>query len=82
MATTSLMLLVLAFSQAPLWGWLSLRTILSLVTALLLLGGFILNESRVKRPLMPLSIFRTRNVRGANMIMAPLYASMLGLSSC
>jgi MFS family permease len=27
---------------------------------------------------MPLSIFRIRNVRGANMIMAPLYATMLG----
>jgi MFS family permease len=78
LATTSLMLLVLAFSQAPLWGWLSLRTVLSLVAALLLLGGFVFNESRVKRPLMPLSIFKIRNVRGANLIMAPLYASMLG----
>ena len=27
---------------------------------------------------MPLSIFKIRNVRGANLIMAPLYASMLG----
>jgi MFS family permease len=27
---------------------------------------------------MPLSIFKVRNVRGANMIMAPLYAAMLG----
>jgi MFS family permease len=78
LATSSLMLLVLAFSQAPLWGWLSLRTLLSMAIALVLLGGFIVNESRVKRPLMPLSIFKIRNVRGANLIMAPLYASMLG----
>jgi EmrB/QacA subfamily drug resistance transporter len=78
LATSSLMLLVFAFSQAPLWGCLSLKTILSLVTAAALLGGFILNESKIKRPLMPLSIFKVRNVRGANMIMAPLYASMLG----
>jgi EmrB/QacA subfamily drug resistance transporter len=78
LATTSLMLLVLAFSQAPLWGWLSARTLISLASALLLLGGFIFNESRAKRPLMPLSIFKVRNVRGANLIMAPLYASMLG----
>lgn len=78
LATSSLMLLVLAFSQAPAWGWLSLRTLLSLGVAAVLLGGFLFNESRVKRPLMPLSIFAVRNVRGANMIMAPLYASMLG----
>ena len=78
LATSSLMLLVLAFSQAPLWGWTSLKTILSGGLALLLLGAFIANESRVQQPIMPLSIFKIRNVRGANMIMAPLYASMLG----
>ena len=78
LVTSSLMLFVLAFSQAPLWGWASLRTLASLLAALVLLGGFIVNESRAKRPLMPLSIFKVRNVRGANMIMAPLYASMLG----
>ncbi len=78
LVTSSLMLQVLAFSQAPVWGWLSLPTILSLVAAAALLGGFLFNESRVKRPLMPLSIFKIRNVRGANLIMAPMYASMLG----
>ncbi|MDB5176806.1 MAG: EmrB/QacA subfamily drug resistance transporter [Candidatus Saccharibacteria bacterium] len=77
LVTSSLMLLVLAFSQAPIWGWLSLGTISSLVIAGLLLGAFIYNESKVPKPLMPLSIFRIRNVRGANLIMAPLFASML-----
>jgi EmrB/QacA subfamily drug resistance transporter len=78
LATSSLMLLVLAFSQAPLWGWLSIATLASLGVSLILLALFIVNESRAKHPLMPLSIFKIRNVRGANMIMAPLYASMLG----
>lgn len=75
--TSSLMLLVLAFSQAPLWGWTSLATVSSLAVAAALLGAFIYNESKVKKPLLPLSIFRIRNVRGANLIMAPLFASML-----
>lgn len=75
--TSSLMLLVLAFSQAPLWGWTSLATLSSLGIAVVLLGAFLYNESKVKRPLLPLSIFRIRNVRGANLIMAPLFASML-----
>ncbi len=79
LATSSLMLLVLAFSQAPLWGWLDIKTLASFVASVALLAGFIFNESRVKRPLLPLSIFKIRNVRGANMIMAPLYASMLGV---
>jgi EmrB/QacA subfamily drug resistance transporter len=78
LATSSLMLSVLAFSQAPIWGWTSLKTLGLLGLALALLGGFLVNESRVKKPLLPLSIFKIRNVRGANMIMAPLYASMLG----
>ena len=78
LATSSLMLLVLAFSQAPLWGWLNFKTLGTAAIALVLLAGFIANEARVKRPLMPLSIFKVRNVRGANLIMAPLYASMLG----
>lgn len=78
LVTSSLILLVLAFSQAPLWGWTSVRTVASLVVATGLLAGFIVNETKVKRPLMPLSIFKVRNVRGANMIMAPLYAAMLG----
>jgi MFS family permease len=51
LATSSLMLLVLAFSQAPLWGWLNIRTVGIFLTALVLLGGFIFNESKVKRPL-------------------------------
>ena len=78
LATSSLMLMVLAFSQAPLWGWTSLGTLASLGAAVALLAGFIANEARVKRPLMPLHIFKVRNVRGANLIMAPLYATMMG----
>lgn len=78
LVTGSLMLLVYAFSQAPSVGWLSLQTLLTLAVAAALLVGFIINESRVRRPLMPLSILKVRNVSGANVMMAALYASMLG----
>jgi EmrB/QacA subfamily drug resistance transporter len=77
LVTSSLMLLVLAFSQAPVWGWVSISTFSSIGVALVLLAGFIFNESKVARPLMPLSIFKIRNVRGANLMIAPLFASML-----
>ena len=76
--TTSLIAQVFAFSKAPEWGWLSGRTIGILALALVLMAAFLLNEARAKHPLMPLSILRIRNVTGANMIMAPVYAGMLG----
>ncbi len=77
LVTGSLMLFVLAFSQAPLWGWLSVSTLSALGIAVALLVGFVINEARVRRPLVPLGIFKIRNVAGANLIMAPLFASML-----
>ncbi|HSW79239.1 MAG TPA: MFS transporter [Candidatus Saccharimonadales bacterium] len=77
--TSSLMLLVFAFSQAPSWGWLTASTLGTIGSALVLLALFVLNESRAKHPLVPLSIFKIRNVTGANLMMAPIYAGMLGL---
>jgi EmrB/QacA subfamily drug resistance transporter len=77
--TSSLMLQVFAFSKAPSWGWLSASTLGTLGTALALLIAFVVNESRAKHPLVPLSIFKIRNVTGANFMMAPIYAGMLGM---
>src|SRR5579862_1434077 len=77
--TSSLLLLVFAFSKAPNWGWLSGSTLGTLGAALVLLAGFLYNEYRAKHPLMPLSIFGIRNVTGANFMMAPIYAGMLGM---
>jgi EmrB/QacA subfamily drug resistance transporter len=77
--TASLITQVFAFSMAPSWGWLNGETLGLLVLALVFMGAFLFNESRAAHPLMPLSILSTRNVTGANMMMAPLYASMLGL---
>jgi EmrB/QacA subfamily drug resistance transporter len=79
LVTAALMGLVLAFSQAPTWGWLDAKTLGILGGAIVLLAAFLFNESRAKHPLMPLSIFKIRNVSGANLIMAPVYAGMLGV---
>lgn len=73
------MLLVLGFSQASSWGWLSAKALGIFGAAIALLVGFLVNESRVKHPLVPLSIFNIRNVSGANLMMAPMYATLLGL---
>lgn len=78
LVTTSLITLAYGFSQAPSWGWFTLPTLGTIGIALALMIAFIYNESRAEHPLMPLSIFKIRNVSGANLMMAPIYASMLG----
>lgn len=79
LVTSGLITAVYALSQAPTWGWASGKFLGVLAGAVALIVGFIANESRAKHPLMPLSIFKTRNVSGANMMMAPLYAGMMGM---
>jgi EmrB/QacA subfamily drug resistance transporter len=79
LVTGSLMSMVFAFSQASTWGWGSLRFIGVIALSFALIGGFIANESRAKHPLVPLSIFKIRNITGANLMMAPVYAVMMGL---
>jgi EmrB/QacA subfamily drug resistance transporter len=65
-ATGGLVLLVDAISQAPQYGWGATRTIVALLAAAGLLVAFIVIESRVESPVVPLSIFRLRTLTGAN----------------
>src|SRR5882724_333038 len=79
LVTGGLITLVYALSQGPVWGWLNSSLLLTIAAAIVLLIAFIFNESKTRYPLMPLTIFKIRNVTGANVIMAPLYAGMLGM---
>jgi MFS family permease len=78
LVTSALMVLVFLISEAPIWGIFSLPTIALFIVTIALLAGFIYNESKSNHPLVPLSIFRVRNVVGANLIMAPVAATMFG----
>ena len=64
--TGGLALLVYAISKAPDHGWGSGWTVSRLGAAVVLLGAFLVIESRARHPLMPFSIFRVRTVAGAN----------------
>jgi EmrB/QacA subfamily drug resistance transporter len=64
--TGGLVLLVLAISQAPQYGWGATRTIGVLAAAAVLLAAFVAIERRVSDPILPLSIFRLRTLAGAN----------------
>ncbi|MEO3973206.1 MFS transporter [Streptomyces sp. CAU 1734] len=50
-------------------GWTAPATLLTLLGGVLLLGLFVLVESRTKSPLMPLKLFRSRSVTAANVTM-------------
>ena len=64
--TLSLMLAVYGVVNGNEAGWASTQTLGLLATAAVLLGVFIAIEARIARPLMPLSLFRHRNLAVAN----------------
>jgi EmrB/QacA subfamily drug resistance transporter len=66
--TASLMLAVYAIVNGNQTGWTSAQTIGLLATAAALLGVFLVIEARVETPLMPLRLFRLRNVATANVV--------------
>ena len=64
--TASLMLAVYAIVNGNDKGWMSAQTLGLLAAALVLMAVFLGIESRVRSPLVPLAIFRLRNVATAN----------------
>jgi EmrB/QacA subfamily drug resistance transporter len=64
--TGGLVLLVYALSKAPDVGWAATSTVVMFSAAAASLVAFVIVESRVEAPLMPLRIFRSRALAGAN----------------
>jgi EmrB/QacA subfamily drug resistance transporter len=66
--TAALMLAVFAIVKGNDAGWTSARTLGLLAVSAVLLGLFLWIESRVTAPLMPLRLFRLRNLATANVV--------------
>jgi EmrB/QacA subfamily drug resistance transporter len=79
LVTGGLMSLVYAIEQAPDWGWTEASTLGLFGLSLAMLVGFVVNEARAKHPLMPLSIFRIRNISAANLVQMPITAAMFSM---
>jgi EmrB/QacA subfamily drug resistance transporter len=60
-------------------GWGAGRTLLLGAVSLVLLAAFVAREATARNPLIPLRIFRSRNVTGANLIQIFSVAGMFGL---
>jgi EmrB/QacA subfamily drug resistance transporter len=61
------------------YGWGAGRTLLLGAVAVALLVAFIVREATARNPLVPLRIFRSRNVSGANVVQALSVAGMFGM---
>jgi EmrB/QacA subfamily drug resistance transporter len=77
--TSSLMLAVYAIVKTDEHGWVSGHTLGLLAVAVGFFGAFLVLESRIGAPLMPLGIFRNRNVSTANAMGALMSAGLLAL---
>jgi EmrB/QacA subfamily drug resistance transporter len=66
LVTGGMLLLVYALVKAPDVGWGTARTIAELAGAAALITAFVVNELRVRNPLIPLSILRVRGVAVAD----------------
>jgi EmrB/QacA subfamily drug resistance transporter len=74
--TLSLLLAVYAIVDANSAGWSSLQTLGLLAASVALVAIFLIIESRVRHPLMPLALFRVRSLVVANMVGALWAAAM------
>jgi EmrB/QacA subfamily drug resistance transporter len=77
--TGGLMLGVYTILEVGDYGWLSLHTLGLGVLSLALLAGFVTRQARTATPLVPLRIFRSRNVSGANVVQVMMIAGMFGM---
>jgi EmrB/QacA subfamily drug resistance transporter len=77
--TGGLMLGVYTILQVSEQGWGSTRTLGLGALSIALLAAFVVRQARIANPLMPLRLFHSRNVAGANIVIALLVVGMFGM---
>lgn len=76
--TTSILAAVYAIVGAETAGWVSSRTVLLAAASAMLLAAFVAVEQRARAPLVPLAVFRSRNLTVSNVVMVLIVAGMFG----
>jgi EmrB/QacA subfamily drug resistance transporter len=79
LVTTGLMLAVYTILGVEEHGWTSAQTLILAGVSIALVATFVARQARIAKPLMPLRLFHSRNVSGANIVMALLVVGMFGL---
>jgi EmrB/QacA subfamily drug resistance transporter len=75
----SLMIAVYAIVETSTDGWGSAHTLGFGGAAVALMAGFLARQATAANPLMPLRVFRSRDVSGANLIQMLLVAGLFGM---
>ena len=76
-AAVGLALVIYALTEGPTQGWPAAMSA-TLVIGVVVLVGFVINEMRGRNPMMPLSLFRSRQFTGANIVTLVVYAALSG----
>jgi MFS family permease len=76
--TGGLMLAVFALLQVESHGWTSGLVLGLGAVAIAMIGAFVARQARIENPLMPLRLFKSRKVAGANVTQALLVVGMFG----
>jgi EmrB/QacA subfamily drug resistance transporter len=79
LVTAGLMLAVFTILGVEENGWGSAETLVLAAVAVALVAAFVARQARIDKPLMPLRLFGSRNVSGANIVMALLVVGMFGI---
>jgi hypothetical protein len=79
LVTSSLMLLVYTIVEAADYGWGSAHTLGFGALSLALGAAFLYRQARIESPLIPLRIFGSRNVTGANLAQMLMVAGLFGM---
>ncbi|MEV0177188.1 MFS transporter [Streptomyces sp. NPDC050803] len=76
LVTAGLMLGIYTVVKVESYGWTSVRTLGFGALAAVLLAAFLVRQATAKNPLMPLRIFRSRSVSGANLVQILMVAAL------
>ena len=78
LATVSLSLGVLAIVRIAEVGWTSAQTLVTGVAATVVMAGFVWRQATAATPLLPLRLFRSRQVSVANGVVVLVFAAAFG----
>jgi EmrB/QacA subfamily drug resistance transporter len=79
LVTAGMVLLVYTIVNSAAIGWGATQTLILGPLSLVLLAGFFVRQATTAQPLLPLSLFRSRQLTAANIVQFLMIAGMFGL---
>jgi EmrB/QacA subfamily drug resistance transporter len=77
--TGGVSLLVYSLVRAPVVGWSSVQTVLTLAGSAVLMAAFALNERRSRNPLLPFAVLRVKGLVAANVTQLIAFAGFFSM---